>query len=71
MNKHLFPAHMQNLFGHKLIADREVQKIGTGLLITQGTDICHQRIEQFVPRFEERLVGDGDSVENWWDNCTV
>ena len=24
-----------------------------------------------MPLFEERLVGDGDSVENWWDNSTV
>jgi len=24
-----------------------------------------------VPRFEERLVGDGDSVENWWDSSTI
>jgi len=25
----------------------------------------------FVPQFEERLVGDGDCMEIWWDNSTV
>lgn len=61
----MFPARMRNLISHKLKVDREVQKIVTGWLITRGTDLCNQRIEQFVQRFEERLVGDGDSVENW------
>lgn len=54
---HLFTARMQNLVGHKLNADREVQKIVAGWLVTHGTDICHQRIELLVPRHEERLVG--------------
>ena len=24
-----------------------------------------------MPQFEERLVGDGDSIENWWDSSAV
>jgi hypothetical protein len=59
----LFSLLRQNIGGHNLKDDHDVETAVTRRLVTQDTDFCQRGIKKLVPRCDKSVSFGGEHVE--------